>query len=223
MTLVLHGHPLSSFVQKTTMALYENETPFELKFLDVADPDVMAAFRALWPIGKMPVLYDGARDHTVPEASIIIEYVMQHYPGSAELIPKDADLARQVRFRDRFFDLYVAAPMQKIATDRRRPVDKNDPYGVDEARALLRTALDVIEEEIGGRSFVMSDSFTMADCAAAPSLSYANWVMPFAETHREVFAYLERLRQRPSFVRVLKDAAPYKTIIRRADQTLPGV
>jgi glutathione S-transferase len=212
MTLVLHGHPLSSFVQKTTMALYENETPFELRFLDVASPDAMSAFRALWPIGKMPVLYDDARDHTVPEASIIIEYVVQHYPGRAELIPQDADLARQVRFRDRFFDLYVAAPMQKIATDRRRPPGKNDTYGVDEARALLKTALDIIEEEINGRSFAVGDSFTMADCAAAPSLSYANWVMPFARTHPDVFAYLERLRQRPSFVRVLKNAAPYKTM-----------
>jgi glutathione S-transferase len=211
-TLVLHGHPLSSFVQKTTMALYENETPFELRFLDVASADAMAAFRALWPIGKMPVLYDDARDHTVPEASIIIEYVVQHYPGRAELIPKDAEMARQVRFRDRFFDLYVAAPMQKIATDRRRPAGKNDPHGVDEARALLKTSLDMIDEEIKGRSFAVGDSFTMADCAAAPSLSYANWVMPFAETHPEVFAYLERLRQRPSFVRVLQDAAPYKTM-----------
>jgi glutathione S-transferase len=211
-TLVLHGHPLSSFVQKTTMALYENETPFELRFLDVASADAMAAFRALWPIGKMPVLYDDARDHTVPEASIIIEYVTQHYPGRAELMPKDAELARQVRFRDRFFDLYVAAPMQKIAIDRRRPAGKNDPYGVDEARALLKTSLDIIDEEIKGRSFAIGDSFTMADCAAAPSLSYANWVMPFEETHPEVFAYLERLRQRPSFMRVLKDAAPYKTM-----------
>jgi glutathione S-transferase len=211
-TLVLHGHPLSSFVQKTTMALYENETPFELRFLDVANADAQAAFRALWPIGKMPVLYDDACDHTVAEASIIIEYVTQHYPGRAELIPKDAELARQVRFRDRFFDLYVAAPMQKIASDRRRPVGKNDPYGVDEARALLKTALDMIEEEIKGRTFATGESFTMADCAAAPSLSYANWVMPFAQTHPEVFTYLERLRQRPSFVRVLKDAAPYKTM-----------
>jgi glutathione S-transferase len=209
MTLVLHGHPLSSFVQKTTMALCENETPFELRFLDVASPDAMSAFRALWPIGKMPVLYDDARDHTVPEASIIIEYVVQHYPGHAELIPQNADLARQVRFRDRFFDLYVAAPMQKIATDRRRPPGKNDTYGVDEARALLKTALDIIEEEINGRSFAVGDSFTMADCAAAPALFYGNKVQPFEATHPNLKAYFGRLLERPSYKRTLEEAKPY--------------
>jgi glutathione S-transferase len=212
MTLVLHGHPLSSFVQKTTMALYENDTPFELKFLDLYNDDARAAFRALWPIGKMPVLHDDVRDHTVPEASIIIEYLAQHYPGRVELVPKDADVARQVRFRDRFFDLYVAVPMQKIVTDRIRPAGKNDPYGVEDARALLKTAVDMIDEEIKGRSWAMGEAFTMADCAAAPALSYANRVMPFADTHRDAFAYLERLRQRPSYTRVLKDAAPYESM-----------
>lgn len=212
MTLVLHGHPLSSFVQKTTMAFYENDTPFELKFLDLGNDDARAAFRALWPIGKMPVLYDDARDHTVPEASIIIEYLAQHYPGRVELVPKDPDLARQVRFRDRFFDLYVAVPMQKIVTDRIRPAGKHDPHGVDEARALLKTAIDMVDEDIRGRSWAMGEAFTMADCAAAPALSYANRVMPFAETHLDAHAYLERLRQRPSFARALKDAASYESM-----------
>lgn len=212
MTLALHGHPLSSFVQKATMALYENDTPFELKFLDLGNDEARAAFRALWPIGKMPVLHDDARDHTVPEASVIIEYLAQHYPGRAELVPKDADLARQVRFRDRFFDLYVAVPMQKIVTDRIRPAGKNDPYGVEEARTLLKTAIDMVDEETNGRNWAMGAAFTMADCAAAPALSYANRVMPFAETHPDAYAYLERLRQRPSFARALKDAAPYESM-----------
>jgi glutathione S-transferase len=211
-TLVLHGHPLSAFVQKTTMALYENDTPFELRFLDLYNDEARAAFRALWPIGKMPVLHDDARDHTVPEASIIIEYLAQHYPGRVELVPKDADLARQVRFRDRFFDLYVAVPMQKIVTDRVRPAGKQDPYGVEEARAQLKTAIDMVDEEIKGQSWAIGDAFTMADCAATPALSYANRVMPFAETHPDAYAYLQRLRDRPSFARVLKDAKPYETM-----------
>lgn len=223
MSLVLHGHPLSTFVQKVTMALYENDTPFDYKFLDLGNDAARAAFKALWPIGKMPVLEDKARDHTVPEASIIIEYVALHYPGRVELMPKDPDLARQVRFRDRFFDLYVAVPMQKIVTDRIRPAGKYDPHGVEEARTLLKTALDVVDAETDGRAWAMGAQFSMADCAAAPALSYANRVMPFAETHRNAFAYLERLRARPSFARALKDAAPYEKNFPTQYQTLPGV
>lgn len=110
----------------------------------------------------------------MPEASIIIEYLAQHYPGRVELVPEDPDLARQVRFRDRFFDLCVAVPMQKIVTDRIRPAGKNDPYGVEDARTLLKTAIDMVDEETKGRSWAMGEAFTMADCAAAPALSYAN-------------------------------------------------
>ncbi len=209
MTLVLHGHPLSTFVQKVTMAFYENKTPFELQFLDLGDAEVRKAFREMWPIGKMPVLHDTARKQTVPEASIIIEYLAQHYPGRQELVPKDPDLARQTRFRDRFFDLYVAVPMQKIVTDRLRPAGKNDPYGVEEARVLLKTALDMVDGEIGGEAWAMG-SFSMADCSAAPALSYADRVMPFAKSHPNAHAYLQRLRKRASFVRVLEEAAPYE-------------
>jgi glutathione S-transferase len=215
MTLVLHGHPLSSFHQKVVIALYENDTPFDMKFLDLGNSEANAAFKALWPIGRMPVLEDKARDHVVPETSIIIEYLSQHYPGRTELVPRDPDQARQVRFRDRFFDLYVAVPMQKMITDNIRPQGKNDPHGVEEARALMKTSLGMIDEEIKGRTWAMGGAFTMADCAAAPALWYANFAMPFADTHRNAYAYLERLKERPSFARVLKEAKPYHDRIPR--------
>src|SRR5258708_10128265 len=87
------------------MALYENDTPFEPHIVDLADETSSAALKKIWPIGKFPVLRDEARDRTIPESSIIIEYLAQHYPGETELVPADAQLARQTRMRDRFFDL----------------------------------------------------------------------------------------------------------------------
>jgi glutathione S-transferase len=210
MSLELHFHPFAAFCQKVLIAFYENATPFVPRFVDLGDEKSSAAFKKIWPIGKMPVLRDEARDRTIPESSIIIEYLAQHYPGKVELVPSDPDLARQARMRDRFYDLYVAAPMQKIVIDRLRPAGKNDPYGVEEARTQLRTAYDLIEQDMATKTWAMGDAFTMADCAAAPALYYANLVAPFEATHAHASAYFDRLMKRPSFARVVEEARPYR-------------
>jgi glutathione S-transferase len=210
MTLKLYYHPLSSFCQKTLIALYENETPFEPKLVDFGNTASRQEFLDLWPIGRFPVLMDEERDQFVPESSIIIEYLDQYYPGKTKFIPADPDLARQMRMRDRFFDLYVNVQMQKVVTDRIRPPGTNhDPYGVDQALGTLKVALDLIDEAMSKKTWAMGDSFTMADCAAAPALLYANQVAPFAKTHANAFAYFERLSQRPSYARTIKEAEPY--------------
>jgi glutathione S-transferase len=172
-----------------------------------------AEFKKIWPIGKFPVLHDEARDRTVPESSIIIEYLSQHYPGQVGLVPADAEAARQTRFHDRFFDLYVNVPMQKVVTDRLRPAGKNDSYGVEQATEQLATALEMIDKDMATKQWAMGDSFTMADCAAAPSLFYADMLKPFATTHPNAAGYLARLKQRPSYARALKEAEPYFAMI----------
>ena len=209
MSLHLYMHPFSSFCQKVIMAFYENDTPFEPHIVDLGDEASSAAFKKMWPIGRFPVLRDEARERMIPESSTIIEYLAHHYPGKAQLVPADEDLARQVRFRDRFFDLYVNVPMQKVVTDRLRPAGSHDPFGVEQARTLLRTAYDMLDAEIGTKTWVMGDAFSMADCAAAPALFYANLVLPSADAHKNVAAYLERLMKRPSFARVVEEAKPY--------------
>jgi len=209
MSLTLYYHPLSSYCMKALVALYENDTPFTPQFVDLGDERASAEFKKIWPIAKFPVLRDAARDRTVPESSIIIEYLAQHYPGKTQLIPADPELARQVRFHDRFFDLHVHEHMGKAITDRLRPAGKNDTYGVEQAKTKLATACAMIDQGIAGKIWVMGDAFTMADCAAAPALFYANMVLPLAEAHKNTAAYLGRLMQRPSFARALKEAEPY--------------
>jgi glutathione S-transferase len=130
-------------------------------------------------------------------------------------VPADAELARETRARDRFFDLHVNVPMQKIVTDRLRPAGQNDALGVGQARAALATALDVLDRDIAARTWAIGDAFTMADCAAAPSLYYANEVMPFGGTHPAVAAYFGRLMARPSFARAVKEADPYRAVFPR--------
>ncbi|MEH2510739.1 glutathione S-transferase [Nitrobacteraceae bacterium AZCC 1564] len=209
MSLKLYFHPLASFCWKALIAFYENDTPFEPHIVDLGDEAARAAFLKLWPLGKFPVVRDEAKGLTIPESSVIIEYLANHYPGRVQLIPDDADLAREVRLRDRIFDLYIHEPMQRIVAERLRPADQKDPFGVDEARARLRTALDLIDKDMASRKWAAGDVFTMADCAAAPALFYANLVMPFGNTHRNAIRYFDQLMARPSFARVVEEAKPY--------------
>jgi len=208
LNLKLYLHPLSSYCHKALIAFYENDIPFEARLLDNAT--VAEELKRLWPIGRFPVLRDESRGWTIPESSIIIEYLALHYPGKVKLIPEDPDLARQVRMRDRFFDNYMHTPMQKYAFESLRPQDRRDPYGLEEAKRLYRTALDMLDSEMAGKAWAMGDEFTMADCAAAPPLFYGNrFYGPFRSTHKNAAAYLDRLMARPSYARALKEAEPY--------------
>jgi glutathione S-transferase len=212
MSLTLHFHPLSSFCWKVLIALYENDIPFTPNKVDLSNPAERAAFTKLWPIGKFPVLEDAARGEVVPESSIIIDYLDRQYPGPTRFVPADPDLALRTRLRDRVFDLYVHLPMQEIVGDRLRPQDQKDPFGVAAARARIRGSYAMIEQRMLGRPYLMGDGFTLADCSALPALFYGGKVEPFAEQHRDLAAYLERLKARPSIARVLDEAEPYFTM-----------
>jgi glutathione S-transferase len=209
MSLTLHFHPLASYCWKALIALYENDVAFTPNLVDLGNAAERAALVKLWGVGKFPVLQDDARGEIVPESSIIVEYLDRHYAGRARLIPTDPDKALQVRLRDRFFDLYVHLPMQKIVVDRMRPEGKRDPHGVEEARAQLRTAYAMVEQQMAGGGWAIGEAFTLADCAAAPSLFYGNMAEPFGQGFANVAGYLERLKARPSVARVLKEAEPY--------------
>ena len=209
MSLTLYFHPLASYCHKALIALYENDTPFTPNIVDLSNESERAALLKLWPIGKFPVLRDDARNQTIPESTVIVEYLDRHYPGRTQFIPADADSAWPPRLRDRFYDLYVHEQMQKIVGDRLRPSGKKDPHGVEEARARLRTSYRMIDDEMAAQTWAAGDAFSLADCAAAPALFYANEVMPFGETHKNVAAYFDRLKARPSYARVLKEAEPY--------------
>jgi len=199
MSLILYSHPFASYCQKVLIALYETGTAFTAQLVDLGDAAQRDAFHALWPVGKMPVLHDIARDRVIPESSIVIEYLDRHYPGPAALIPADSALALAVRATDRFYDLHVQDPMQKIVLDRLRAEGEDDPTGVAEAHIRLRTAYGIIDREMAGRHWAVGADFTLADCAAAPALYYADLVSPLRPDFPRAAAYFERLKPaRPS-------------------------
>jgi glutathione S-transferase len=209
MSLTLYSHPLASYCHKVLIALYEAETSFTPLMVDLADPGDHARFLDLWPVGKMPVLHDSARGQTVPESSIIIEYLDQHHPGPQPLLPRDPQLCLDVRLWDRFFDLHVQDPMQRIVFDRIRPEDHRNPHAVAEAEQGLLAAYAMIETRMKTRTWIAGGTFSMADCAAAPALFFAGIILPFSFNQPALRGYFERLVARPSFRRVLVEAQPW--------------
>lgn len=207
MTLHLYYHPLSSYCWKVLIALYENDMPFDGRILEA--PEAVGEWQALWPLGRFPLLRDKARGATVAEASIIIEYLGQHYHRAFAPIPSDPDSALEARLMDRLFDNYVMTPMQAIVADRLRPEGTGDPHGVGQAVALLGKVYALLEARLTGRSWAAGDAFTLADCAAFPALFYADRIVPFRATHPLLAAYLARLEARPSVARVLAEKEPW--------------
>lgn len=208
MSLKLYAHPLSSYCQKVLITLYENGTAFEYRMLSADNPDAREELAARWPLKRFPMLTDNGR--TILESTIINEYLELHYPGPVRLIPEDARAALDIRLMDRFFDNYIMTPMQKIVLDSVRPTGKHDPYGVEEVKSQLDTAYAWLDDRMAGRTWVSGDSFSLADCAAAPSLFYADWSHPIAKDFPNVRAYRQRLLARQSVARVVDEARPYR-------------
>ena len=191
------------------IALYENATPFEARMVDRMTPEPRAACLALWPLGKMPVLRDEAGNQTFPETSIIIDYLDQHYPGARPLLPRDPDAQLEARLWDRLIDLYIHASMNARVNDRLRPEEKRDAISVAKANETFDIAYGLFERQLQGKTWVTGEAFTIADCAAAPALFYAEAIHPFSKSHPLIAAYFERLLARPSYARVLTEARPF--------------
>jgi glutathione S-transferase len=207
MSLQLLAHPFSSYCQKVLTALYENGTAFELQLLEPGQP-AMDELARRWPLRRFPVLVEG--DRTVIEATCIIEYLDLHHPGPVRWIPDDPETALEVRFMDRFFDNYISTPQQKIVADRLRAEPDRDPHGVQQARGMLETSYAWLDRVMAGRQWAAGDAFTLADCAAAPFLFYADWTHRIDARFANVRAYRQRLLARPSFARAVDEARPYR-------------
>ena len=206
MAPILLAHPFSSYCWKALIALHEGAVAFSLRLVE--DAAGWAELEALWPLRKFPVLRDG--EATIAESSIIVEYLARRHPGMAPLVPAAGDAALAVRFMDRCFDNYVMTPMQQLVGDRMRAEGEHDPTGVARARKTLDTAYAWLETRLGTEGWAAGPGFTLADCAGAPALFYADWVHPIDERYPRVRAYRHRVLARPSVARVVEDARPYR-------------
>jgi glutathione S-transferase len=207
-TLQLFGHPFSSYTQKVLIALWADETLFEYRILEQDHPENMEELKRHWPFGQFPLLLDDGRPFA--ESTPIIEHLQAEHGGIHRWIP-GGDIGRRVRFLDRFFDLYVMDQMSVAVFNAIRPEDSRDPYGVARAMGRLRTAYDWLEENLGDGPWAVGEEFTLADCAAAPSLFYADWVEEIGPRRPRLSAYRARLLAHPVIKRAVDEARPYRS------------
>ena len=208
MSLIVYGHPFSSYTQKVLIALFEAGTAFELREVGDGFPEETQDWLSRWPIGKFPVLAEGAR--TVAESSIIIEYLDQAHPGSARLVPADPQSALEARFMDRVFDSHVMNVVQ-LAVDSVLgflPVSEEDGRRI--AGERLARSYAWLDQHLAGRTWAAGEAFSLADCDAAPALFYADWGFPVPDTHAALKAYLLRVLARPSVARAVDGGRPYR-------------
>jgi len=208
MSITLYAHPFAAYCWKALIALYENATPFDYRVVE--DAAGWAELESLWPIKKFPLLKDGKA--TVIESSIIVEYLMRHYPGATRMIPVNDDAALHVRFLDRVFDNYVMTPMNMLVADRMRAEHERDAKGVADARKMLDVAYGWVEKQVRQEQWLCGDEFSLAECSAAPALFYADWVHPIGDRFPGVSAYRRRVLARPSVARVVDEARPYRKL-----------
>jgi len=208
MSLQLFAHPFSSYCQKALIALYENNTAFTFRMLSPEDPATGQEFAALWPIKRFPILTDSGR--TIVEATTIIEYLDHCYPGAVRLIPANAKDAIEVRMMDRVFDNYISTPQQRVVFDALRKPEARDAQGVAEARAMLDTTYAWLDDLMSSREWAAGERFSLADCAAAPALFYADWTHAIDRKFGNLHAYRSRLLARPSFARAVDEARVYR-------------
>jgi len=205
MTLELFGHPFSSYTWKALIALYDTDTPFTFRDISGHEyPENEAAFIQHWPVGKFPLLVeDGV---PIMESSIIVEHV------APAMVPADPDAAQEVRMLDRIFDNHVMTPTQAVVAEHLPFITPTpDEARVARARAALDKVYPWLDARLAGRTWAAGEEFTLADCAGAPSLFYADWVQPIPEEFRSLKAYRARALARPSVARVVDEARPYRS------------
>lgn len=205
--LALYGHPFSSYTWKALIALYANGTRFAFRMVDPGLPDHAAFVGAAGPLGKFPVLADG--EETVFEATAIIEYLHLAHPGPAPLLPRDPIEAVRTRMLDRVFDNYVMAPMQEIVAEHLRSPGMPDPAVEGRARDVLDKAYRWIDGWLAARPH-RGEEITLVECAAAPSLFYADWVYPIPMDCDRLRQWRAHLNALPPMKRCIDEARPYR-------------
>ncbi len=210
MSLALYGHPFSSYTQKVLIALYENHTPVEFRGIGPDTPQHPADWLQRWPLRLFPVLLDGQR--SLAESSIIIEYLQLAHGGPVRLLPTEPMAALDVRFLDRFFDLHVMSPVQQAVAGALTGDATKRQDGLAAAVEKLERAYGWLEGQLADRPWAAGADFTLADCAAAPSLFYADWTHRISDAYPVLRAYRARLLARPSFARAVDEARPYRPL-----------
>jgi glutathione S-transferase len=205
--LALYGHPFSSYTWKAQIALHAADLPHDFREVGPAHPangEFLASHGGPW--GKFPVLVD--HEAILFEASVIIEHLARAYPAAAGLLPADPKAALPLRSLDRVFDNYVMTPMQGVVNEYLRNAADPNQDRCAEQRGLLERSYAWLEAWL--EHWDPSGPVTLVECAAAPSLFYADWVHPIGDAYPRLSAWRASLLARPEVSRCVEAARPFR-------------
>ena len=207
--LQLFGHPFSSYTWKALIPLYAGALPFTFRMLDPEHQENGAVVQQRTPAGKFPLLLDGEK--AVFEATGIIEYLAATRPECRTLLPADPAAAAHMRMLDRVFDNYVMANMLRVVRAHLAAPASPDQAEIAAARQALTRIYRWLEAWLEAEG--KPQAVTLLTCAAAPSLFYADWVLPIAaEGCQRLADWRAALLALPAVARCVDDARPYRKL-----------
>ncbi|MBW4491193.1 MAG: glutathione S-transferase family protein [Trichocoleus desertorum ATA4-8-CV12] len=199
----LYYAPASSYSQRVLIALYEKNVEFTPIQVDLFDPKGRSRYRQINPFAKVPTLVTDS-GQVLFEACIIIEYLDQHFENAPHLIPRNPSYALEVRAIERMIDTYINSGREALFADTQRLVEERGKQEAVKAHRLLETACTLLDERLRGRTWLAGETFSLADCAAAPTLTYLRIVYNYYPLS-QLTNYVRRLEARPSVARALNE------------------
>lgn len=192
----LYYAPASSYSQRVLIAMYEKGVNFTPISVNLFDPESREKYMQINLFSKIPTLVT-EKNNVIFEANIIIEYLEENFPNTSKLIPVDSEQAIEVRMLERIIDVYINSGREALFADTQRPVEERGKKEVLKAKRLLETALELLDEKLADRTWLGGSEFTIADCAAAPTLAYLRMVYNYKHLDN-LTEYVRRLEKRPS-------------------------
>jgi glutathione S-transferase len=152
-------------------------------------------FLRLNPAGKVPVLVDG--DLVIPESAAIVLYLAEKYP-EGKLLPADVQQRAHVYRWVMFAVTELEPPLWRITRNTALlPEGKRVPQDVPLAREDFTRMAAILESHMEGRTFIVGDAVTAADCITAYLMDWANEQELLAD-RPNLQAYRERMYSRPT-------------------------
>ena len=192
--MLLYTHPLSANAHKVKLLLGYLGPAYDETDVDIPGGEQRgSAFRAISPLGQIPVLDDGPI--RLRDAQAILVYIAGQYDRERTWWPNDA--AAQGRTAQ--WLAFAALELQNGINLARLHHLLGAPCDLAAARIQGEKTLVLLDQRVADRDWLETDRPTVADCACAPFAARAGEAGHDLSLYPAIEAWLGRLRRLPGF------------------------
>ena len=203
----LYYAPASSYSQRVLIALYEKDLSFTPIEVNLFESQTREKYQKINPFAKIPTL-ETDNGEIIFEACVIIEYLDRQFPQKPCLLNPEQII--EIRMLERIIDVYINGGREVLFADSQRPLELRGGKEVVKGRRLLETACIFLEDKLQDRTWLAGAEFSLADCAAAPTLAYLRMVYDYQHLPN-LTNYVRRLESKPSVARVQSEGKDQMT------------